>query len=190
MNKTKLQHIWQEIWDTIKSLIPVIIIVILVRVFIAQPFIVSGESMYPTFHNKDYLIVDELSYRFSEPKRGDVIVLKYPLDMKRYFIKRIIGKPGETITFKNGKVYITEPNKSTYELGEPYYTGLTMPGNDTVITIPADQYFVMGDNRDFSSDSRIWGFLPKKNIVGRALLRLWPLSDIATMPGSINTITE
>lgn len=184
IKKTKLAN---EIWEGIKSLIPIIIIVLFIRTFIAQPFIVSGESMYPTFQDKNYLIVDELTYRFTPPKHGDVIVMRYPLDTKRFFIKRLIGLPGDTITFRGGKVFITEPGKDMYKLEEPYYQGNTIPGNETVITLGQDEYFVMGDNRNYSSDSRAWGILPKKDLIGRAIVRLFPISKIGFMPGNIES---
>lgn len=187
IKKTKLAD---DIWEGIKSLIPIIIIVLFIRTFIAQPFIVSGESMYPTFQNKNYLIVDELSYRFSEPKRGDVVVIKYPLDTKRFFIKRLIGLPGDIVSFRDGKVYITEPGKEIEQLKEPYYYGVTIPGEKTTITLGDKEYFVMGDNRNFSSDSRIWGVLPEKDLVGRAFIRLLPISQIDIMPGNINSFNK
>lgn len=182
IKKTNLAN---EIWEGIKSLIPIIIIVLFIRTFIAQPFIVSGESMYPTFHDKEYLVVDELSYRLSNPHRGDVIVMRYPLQEKRFFIKRLIGLPGETITFRSGKVFITEPGKEPYELSEPYYTGVTIPGNETTVTLKDKEYFVMGDNRMYSSDSRAWGILPERDLIGRAVVRLFPFNRTTLMPGSL-----
>ncbi len=141
----------RELWDTIKFIIIAALIVIPIRMFIFQPFIVSGESMHPTFNNADYLIIDEISYRFKQPERGDVVVFRYPNDPDRFFIKRIIGLPGE-----KKEVVITEGN-----------------------------YFVMGDNRGFSSDSRAWGLLPKENITGVAKLRLLPFKSISLNPGSV-----
>lgn len=177
------------IWSIFKKAAPyigIIAIVIGIRMFIMQPFIVNGESMSPTFHTSDYLIIDELSYRLSEPQRGDVIVLRYPNNPKTFYLKRIIAKPGETIAFKSGRVFITDTTGTTGELQEPYYNDLTLPGNDTTITMGATDYFVMGDNRNFSSDSRSWGLLDRKFIVGRPLLRLYPFSKIDTHPGSLD----
>lgn len=110
--------------------------------------------MEPTYHNGDYLIVDEISYLAGEPKKDDVIIFRYPKDPKVFFIKRIIGLPNENISV-NGK---------EVRLGD-------------------DEYFVMGDNRDFSSDSRAWGPVPKKMIIGRSFIRLWPLNKIGLFPG-------
>jgi signal peptidase I len=187
IKKTKLAN---EIWEGIKSLVPIIIIVLFIRTFIAQPFIVSGESMYPTFHDKEYLIVDELSYRLGTPDRGDVVVLRYPLEEKRFFIKRLIGMPGDTITFRAGKVFITEPGQEIRQIDEPYYRGTTIPGNETTVVLQEKEYFVMGDNRNFSSDSRAWGILPEHDLIGRAAVRLLPLSKIDLMPGSLNSFNQ
>jgi signal peptidase I len=176
-------------WSIIKKITPyvgIILLVIGIRMFIMQPFIVNGESMSPTFHTSDYLIIDELSYRLTEPQRGDVIVLRYPNNPKTFYLKRIIAKPGETISFKSGRVFITDTTGTTGELQEPYYNDLTLPGNDTTLTMGPSDYFVMGDNRNFSSDSRSWGLLDRKFIVGRPLLRLYPFSKIDTHPGSLD----
>jgi signal peptidase I len=115
LRKTR-KEIARDLWETIKFIILAAIIVIPIRLFVFQPFIVSGESMYPTFHNGDYLIVDELSYRFHEPRRGDVIVFRYPNDPKRFFIKRVIGLPGETLIFKDRAVYLKSTDQSAETL--------------------------------------------------------------------------
>jgi signal peptidase I len=188
--KKSRREIARDLWETIKFIVLAAIIVIPIRLFVFQPFIVSGESMYPTFHNGDYLIVDELSYRFHEPRRGDVIVFRYPNDPKRFFIKRVIGLPGETIVFKDRAVYLKtadQPNETL--LDEPYLKQITIPGENKEVTIEPEHYFVMGDNRGASSDSRSWGQLPKENITGTAGLRLLPLSDISYKPGAISKFT-
>ncbi len=160
-----------------------LVIVIPVRLFVAQPFIVSGASMYPTFQNEQYLVVDELSYRFESPQRGDVIVFRYPKDPSQFFIKRIIGLPGETVSITNEQIYITH-NGQTEKLSEPYIADSTGNGPDMSVTLGPDQYFVMGDNRPESSDSRIWGPVPRQNIVGRVIVRLLPLSQASVFPGA------
>ncbi len=175
-------------WELIRFSIIVLIIAIGVRVFIAQPFIVSGASMVPTFQDKNYLIVDELTYRFSEPARGDVIVFHPPGQQRGvYYIKRIIGLPGETISIVGGKVTITNTEHPTgVTLTEPYLQNISSETLAPKI-LGASEYFVMGDNRPASSDSRVWGTLPRDNIVGRALLRLMPLSKIGALPGVYHT---
>jgi len=164
-----------------------LVVVLPIRWFVAQPFIVSGASMENTFHNNEYLIVDQLSYHFADPKRGEVIVFRYPNDHTKYFIKRIIGLPGETVEIKGDQVTIVnDENPNGLTLSEPYIN--TMSGNSKLtVTLGDDEYFVMGDNRDHSSDSRAWGSLRKDEIIGRAWLRLFPASKISIMPGSHTT---
>lgn len=162
----------------------VIAIVFVVRTFIAQPFIVSGTSMVPTFANKDYLIIDELSYRFSEPQRGDVIVFRPPYDKTVFLIKRIIGVAGDTIHVKNGTVTLTNAqHPDGIILTEDYITADPLSAESTTV-VTEGNYFVMGDNRPASYDSRRWGLLPENLIVGRAFLRLFPVSNIAVFPGA------
>jgi signal peptidase I len=170
------------LWDLIKFAVIALIIVIPIRMFIAQPFVVSGESMFPTFNNGEYLIVDEISYIAGNPHRGDVIVFHYPLDTKRFFIKRIIGMPNEDISITNGVITIkNKENPNGFTLTEPY---IDEPFDTTATFKTGDnEYFVLGDNRNRSSDSRVWGLLPGKLIVGRAYLRLLPVKNISYLPG-------
>lgn len=173
----------ESFWDTLRFIVIALAIVIPFRIFVAQPFIVSGESMVPTFQNHNYLIIDELSYRFSAPDRGDVVVFKYPYDKKRYFIKRIIALPGETIQFKGNDVIIkNKENPKGFTLDEPYIEH-DVVGNKSV-TLSDDEFFVMGDNRPASSDSRFWGPLKKKYLKGRPIIRLYPFNEIDLFPGS------
>jgi signal peptidase I len=163
-----------------------LLIVVPIRMFVAQPFIVSGASMQETFQSGEYLIVDQVTYYFEKPSRGDVVIFRYPKDPSKYFIKRIIGIPGDNLTIENDVVTITN---TTYPeglvLNEPYVK--SMRGNINLEeTLGEREYFVMGDNRDESSDSRVWGVLPEERIVGRALLRLLPPSQAGLFPGSFN----
>lgn len=169
--------------ELLKFALIAVIIVVPVRLFIAQPFIVSGASMEPTFDNGEYLIVDELTYRFDEPKRGDVIVFKYPKDPSQYFIKRVIGLPGETVTISGSSVSVMKADNITVALEEPYVIN-EGNGGDLTVHLGEAEYFVMGDNRPESSDSRVWGVLPEENIIGRALVRLLPIHDATILPGS------
>ena len=168
--------------ELLKFVVVAAVIVLPVRLFVAQPFIVSGASMDPTFENGEYLIVDELSYRFEAPKRGDVVIFRYPRDPSEFFIKRIIGLPGETVTIAEGKVTITDASGSTVTLDEPYVVN-TGNGRDTTYQVDQGSYFVMGDNRPESSDSRIWGLMPRENLIGRAIVRLLPLQHADIFPG-------
>lgn len=168
--------------ELLKFVVVAAVIVLPVRLFIAQPFIVSGESMAPTFENGEYLIVDEISYRFEEPQRGDVIIFRYPRDPSEFFIKRIIGLPGETVTIKDGQVMVTDVTGTTLTLNEPYVKNIGN-GRDGVYQVDQSNYFVMGDNRPESSDSRIWGLMPRENLIGRAIVRLLPLQQAGVFPG-------
>ncbi|MEX0933974.1 MAG: signal peptidase I [Candidatus Paceibacterota bacterium] len=167
--------------ETLFFFILAMIIVVPIRVFIAQPYIVSGSSMHPTFDTGDYLIVDELTYRLQAPSRGDVIIFRFPLDPSKFFIKRIIALPNETITIHEGKVWITPKNEEVFLLPEEYILD-DAPESLTQI-LGSNEYFVLGDNRLASLDSRVWGVLPQEKIVGRAFLRLFPPSEIDYLPG-------
>jgi signal peptidase I len=161
-----------------------VVIVLPIRLFVAQPFVVDGESMHPTFENTDYLIVDEFTYHFQAPQRGDVIVFRYPGNPKIFYIKRIIGLPGETVHINSGKVTIAKANGTTLTLTEPY--AVVEDATYTMdSTLGSDQYFVMGDNRPESSDSRVWGSLPKDKIIGRVYTRLFPVAKFGILPGSV-----
>ncbi|MEK7586143.1 MAG: signal peptidase I [Patescibacteria group bacterium] len=185
VEKSKLKKHAKDAWDLIKFAIIALVIVIPIRMFIAQPFVVSGDSMFPTFHDKEYLIVDEISYILKGPHRGDVVVFHYPKDPSRFFIKRIIGLPNEKVEIKDGVVKIyNEQSPEGFILSEPYLAE-KFSSTDTY-TISKDEYFVMGDNRNRSSDSRMWGVLPRDLMVGRAYLRLIPVKKIEYLPGSIN----
>ncbi len=158
-------------------------IVFPIRLFIAQPFIVSGASMDPTFHNGQYLIVDELSYRLEAPARGDVIIFRYPKNPKEFFIKRIIGLPGETVMINGNEIAITKTDGSTLTMTEPYVVNKGN-GSTRSLVLASDEYFVLGDNRPESSDSRVWGALPRENIIGKAFIRLLPFNTLSIFPGS------
>ncbi len=177
------QRIGSSLWDTIKFIVLALIIVTPIRMFVAQPFIVSGSSMDPTFATGQYLIVDELSYHLGDPARGDVIILRYPKDTTKFFIKRVIGLPNETVEIQNGAVTIKNTeHPEGFAMNEPY---IKYPKNDTMTKILGEgEYFVMGDNRAASSDSRYWGTVPRNLVVGRALIRLLPVASAAVLPGN------
>lgn len=160
------------------------VIVIPIRLFVAQPFIVSGASMDKTFLNGQYLVIDELTYHFSDPKRGEVVVFKYPLDPSKYFIKRVIGIPGDTVIVNGNKTTVKTPeNPAGSVIDEPYTSSWREGYTETFLK--AGEYFVMGDNRAVSLDSRVFGTLPRSDITGRVFLRLFPPNLISIFPGKV-----
>lgn len=180
--KTFFQTGFGKVVENILYVIGAVVCAAFIQAFIIRPFIVSGASMDPVIKNGQYLIIDEVSYRFNGPERGDVVVFKSPPEPKKYYVKRIIGLPGDTVHLKNGEVTITNAaNPKGFTLAEPYLTH-TSNDNGTFVVTPGN-YFVMGDNRSGSYDSRSWGMLPEANIRGRALLRLLPLNTISVFPG-------
>ncbi|KXK00621.1 MAG: Signal peptidase I T [Parcubacteria bacterium OLB19] len=171
--------------EIVRFSIIALIIVIPIRMFVAQPFIVSGASMEETFQSGEYLIVDQVSYHLHEPVRGDVIVFRYPKDPSKFFIKRIIGLPGDTVKIEGSTVtIINEANPNGFVINEPYIKSMS-PDNHLTEKLGAREYFVMGDNRDRSSDSRAWGVLTEDRIIGKAFLRLFPPSALDVMPGAV-----
>jgi signal peptidase I len=168
------------VWEITKVVAISLAIILPVRYFLIQPFYVKGASMEPNFHDNQYLVVDEISYRFTAPERGQVIVFRYPLDPQEYFIKRVIGLPGEQIQFKDGRVIIyNTAHPAGLTLVENYLpTGLmTFDQNDAKISIGSHEYFVLGDNRNASKDSRSFGPVDVSFITGKTLLRGWPLNE-------------
>jgi len=163
------------IWEVIKIIIVALLIVISIRYFVFQPFLVRGQSMEPNFSNSDYLIVDEISYRFDDPQRGDVIVFRSPAYPSQNFIKRVIGLPGEEVIIEKGVIKIIKEGEEVI-LDESEYLYDNTNG-DTHVVLNNQQYFVLGDNRDSSYDSRRWGPLPEENIIGKVFLRAWPFSS-------------
>lgn len=173
---------WKEI---LKFAFITIIIVVPFRVWIAQPFIVSGASMDPSFADGEYLVVEQISKRIEPPHRDSVIIFKYPKDTSKYFIKRVIGLPGETIEIRNGVVTIfNKENPDGLTLTEPYIDDQNQKSDNLIVSLGSDEYFVLGDNRLNSLDSRAWGVVPEKLIVGRPLMRLLPISRLQFLPGN------
>jgi len=169
-------------WETVKVVAISLAIIIPVRYFLIQPFYVKGASMESNFHDHEYLIIDEISYRFRAIERGEVIVFRYPLNPQEYFIKRVIGLPGEGVQIKDGKVIIYNDQypgglvlKENYlDKNTPTYSNL-----DDKVSLADDEYFVMGDNRTASKDSRSFGPVNKSFITGRVFLRGWPFNRAA-----------
>lgn len=191
--KSPANHdLWRFTAELVKTAIIIGVLAYLIRFFVLQPFIVEGSSMAPRFHTNDYLLVDKFSYRFHEPQRGDIIVFKYPNDLSLNYIKRIIGLPGETVKIKDGTVYIINtdhPDGVSLDehvyLGDGIKTTLESGAADGEFPVAAAEYFVLGDNRPASSDSRVWGLLPKSDIIGRALVQAYPLNQLSVVQHAI-----
>jgi signal peptidase I len=162
-----------------------IVLAVGIRHFIATPYIVIGSSMEPTFYDYHYLIIDRLTYDFENPQRGDVIVLDLPQNTSRALIKRVIGLPGETVTLSGETVTIkNSEHPDGFTLSEPYLDPADLGGaTDMSVTLGPDQFFVLGDNRKVSADSRLWGTLPREDIVGRVFVRLYPFNKLGFFPG-------
>ncbi|TAL49561.1 signal peptidase I [Patescibacteria group bacterium] len=168
--------------ELLELLIVALVVVVPFRLFIAQPFVVNGASMEPTFDNGEYLIVDQLTYRFEPPERGEVLIFRFPKDPKKFFIKRLIGLPGETVTISNGRVYIkNSEHPEGFAISEPYVSFIKR--DNFTVTLEESEFFVLGDNRLGSADSRLWGPLPVSLVVGRPIIRLFPFTRIALLPG-------
>lgn len=174
-----MKRLTEYILEIIKVVLISLAIIVPVRYFLIQPFYVKGASMEPNFFDHEYLIIDEISYRFHAPERGEIVVFKYPRDTSQYFIKRVIGLPNETVEIKNGKVSVYNKDSSGgISLDESYLDeGVETLGN-RVLSLGPDEYFLLGDNRLASFDSRSFGPVDKKYIVGRVWFRGWPFDKI------------
>ena len=172
------------IFDFLETIVVALSIFVVIYLFIVQPHEVKGSSMEPSFQNNEYIITDKVSYRFGIPERGDVVIFKAPVNPEVDYIKRIIGLPGESVMVQNGRVFLDGKI-----LNEPYLADLTpvFPGGfikeGVTITVPENHYFVMGDNRPHSSDSREFGPVDKKLFIGKAVFRYWPINDLGLIPG-------
>lgn len=169
--------LWRGVWENVQVIAIALVISLLVRLLIAEPRYIPSDSMVPTLEIGDRLIVEKVSYYFRDPKRGEIVVFKPPEQLQRQgyelnqaFIKRVIGTEGDTVAVRDGRVYIDgEVLPEDYIAEPPSYQFPPIP-------VPEDQAIVLGDNRNNSNDSHIWGFLPEENVIGRAVFRFWPLS--------------
>lgn len=174
-----MKSFFYSIWETLEIVLVAVIAVVIIRNFLIQPFLVSGASMEPTFSSGDYLLIDEISYRLREPQRGEVIVFHYPGDERVYYIKRIIGLPGEQLNIADGKIIVFNKNHPEgFSVEENYLPSSLQTAGKIEITLKDNEYFVLGDNRNYSFDSRSWGNLSKAEIVGLVRLRLWPFNKV------------
>ena len=175
-----MKSVLSFLWEIIKITVITLAIIIPVRYFLMQPFFVKGASMEPNFDDGQYLIIDEATYHWRVPDRGEVIVFRYPADPSQFYIKRIIGLPGETVEISNNQVEVFNTEHPLgFVLDENVYLPPGVPtSGDTQQKLGPDEYFVLGDNRVASFDSRRWGLLPRSNIIGRVWLRAWPPQNV------------
>ncbi len=173
-----LEKTGRFIWEIVKVVVISLAIVIPIRYFLIQPFFVKGASMEPNFEDGEYIIIDEISYNLGNPRRGEVVVFRYPRDPSQYYIKRIIGLPGEKVVINDGRVMIFNqryPQGFVLDEKKYLYSVRSTPGEVNMV-LGDNEYFVLGDNRTGSSDSRIFGPVPAKNIIGHAWIRAWPFN--------------
>jgi len=174
--------VWRSQRENVQFFVIALVLALLVRFFIAEPRFIPSDSMVPTLAVGDRLVVEKVAYRFRPPERGEIVVFSPPPVLQGYgfeqdqaFIKRVIGVPGNTLQIQGGVVFIDgQPLQENYIAAPPEYE---LP----LIKIPDDAYFVMGDNRNNSNDSHVWGYLPRQNIIGRAILRFFPFSRFGSI---------
>lgn len=175
-----LRKLFTSVLEVIEIAFITLGFVFLTRFFIVQPFLVSGGSMSPYMSHGDYLLIDELTYRFRDPQRGEVNVFRYPNNPSTYFIKRVIGLPGERVQIREGEVRIfNNEYPDGYVLSETYLPVGTVTSGNVDLALQEGEYFFMGDNRPYSFDSRSWGVVKKDDIIGIARVRLYPLRHAA-----------
>ncbi len=175
-----LKKVYNVVLDTMQTILLAASIFLVIYIFLFRPFQVSGDSMYPTFKNKEYILTNLIGLRFDDPQRGDVIVFHAPNDPDKDFIKRVMAIPGDTVYVKEGLVYVNnkEVNEDKYLNSDVKTYGGSFLKEDVSVTVPDGDYIVMGDNRPHSSDSREWGFLPKEKIIGESLFVYWPVKTM------------
>lgn len=167
-------------WEVVKVALISLAIILPIRYFLVQPFYVKGASMEPNFIDHDYLLIDEITYRFRAPARGEVIVFHYPNDPSQYFIKRVIGLPGDHVVIRDNHPWVGVNGGELKQVPEPYLgewvRTLPQSANFADVTLTRDEYFVLGDNRSSSLDSRSFGPVPWHDVVGRIWIRGWPFN--------------
>ena len=186
-----------HLFDIVLNIVIIVAIVAVIRTFVVSPFQIEGNSMVDTLENKEYIVINKFRYIFSAPERGDIVVFRPPTDPDKYYVKRVIGLPEDTIVIRNGYVYLRDKKRGDSKLSEPYLNaannGSTFrfpvnsgdPGEE-VFVVPSDQYFLLGDNRQGSSDSRSFGrsgpnataFVPQENIKGSVWFVALPITKI------------
>ena len=179
----KINEAWLFIWEIVKIVVISLVIILPIRYWVAQPFFVKGASMEPNFYSGDYLIVNEITYQFNTPRRGDVIVFRFPQGQKEFFIKRIIALPGETIEIKDSIITIfNNGHPEGMKLDQSkYLSSATITPRNLKTKLDENEFFVLGDNRSKSYDSGDWGPLQRALIIGKAWIRLWPFDKVGVI---------
>lgn len=171
------------VWEVVKVVILSLAIIVPIRYYLVQPFFVKGASMEPTFDDGNYILIDEISYRFHHPARGDIVVFRYPNDTTQFFIKRVIALPSETIEIKDDHITVYPVGDSKgHTLDEPYLASYQHTVGNYRMRLDDNEYFVLGDNRLRSSDSRFWGPVNRSLITGRVFFRAFPLNEFGNFP--------
>lgn len=175
-----LRKIYSILIDLVETLVIAGAIFVVIYYFFFRPYQVNGESMFPTYHDGEYILTNLIALKVDSPKRGDVVVFKSPTNNEKDFIKRVIGQPGDTVRLQDGKVYVNgqELDESIYLASGVRTYGGSFLADGAQVVVPADNYFVLGDNRNFSSDSREWGFVEKEKLIGKSLIVYWPLGQL------------
>lgn len=178
-----LAKIGQYFLDLIETIVMALALFVVAYLFLFQPHQVKGNSMFPNYHDAEFVLSDKVTYRFSKPQRGDVIIFRSPQNKEQDYIKRVIALPNETIRIENGSVFINNQKLNEKYLPLEYFTSAgTFLLEAQEFTVPINEFFVLGDNRSHSSDSREFGPIKKEEIIGRAFLRYWPIPKIGLLP--------
>ncbi len=164
--------------ENLKSLVIAFILAMFIRTFFVQAFKIPSSSMYPTLQVGDRLMANKLVYKFREPERGEIVIFKYPVNLRKDFVKRLIALPGEEVEIKEGEIFIDGKQVKNSLVNGRYYYNSGLYGTEFPAKIPPDSYYVLGDNSINSKDSRYWGFVPEKNLIGKPLFIYWPLRRI------------
>ena len=185
-NLSPKNEILAFVWETVKVVVISLAIILPIRYYLVQPFFVKGASMEPNFEDGDYILVDELSFRFRDAERGEVIIFRFPQQPSQFFIKRIIGLPEETVQVKDNQVTVfNEENPEGFVLSETYLAPEQKTLGTMTTKLDDNEYFVLGDNRLQSSDSRRWGPVNQNLVMGRAFLRPWPFTRASKIPSAV-----
>ena len=174
------RKIYAFLLDAVQTLLVAAAVFLVIYMFLFRPFEVNGESMHPNFLNNEYVLTNLVALRLGNPKLGDVVVFKAPPDPEKDYIKRVIGVAGDSVMVKDGDVYLNNQlldESSFLKSDVKTYAGAFLKEGEPV-TVPPDEYFVMGDNRPYSSDSREWGFVRQDELIGESFFVYWPVSDM------------